>query len=213
MSRPPTTNSYVLAELRAAIASGRLRPGEQVRQDALAERLGVSRVPIREALKILEGEGQVTYAPHRGYFVAELSLADLREVYRIRELLEAEAIGQAVPKMTAADAERLVELHEDAARCAATGDISGMIAANRQFHFTVFECCDMPRLVRLIRLLWDATDAYRSRYYHDTANRERACAEHEAIVTAIAANDAAEAIRLAAAHRDAAVRALADSVL
>ena len=90
--RPPTAQEAVLAELRRAIAAGELRPGEQVLQDALAERFGVSRVPLREALKILEGEGQVTYRPHRGYFVAELDLDDLREVYRIRDLLETEAI-------------------------------------------------------------------------------------------------------------------------
>ncbi len=91
-SRPPTAQEAVLVELRKEIASGALRPGEQVLQEAIADRLGVSRVPLREALKILEGEGQVVYHPHRGYFVAELSVADLVEVYRIRDLLEAEAV-------------------------------------------------------------------------------------------------------------------------
>ena len=95
--RPPTAQEAVLAELRRAIVTGELAPGEQVLQDALAERFGVSRVPLREALKILEGEGQVTYRPHRGYFVAELDVDDLREVYRIRDLLESEAVRVAVP--------------------------------------------------------------------------------------------------------------------
>ena len=101
--RPPTAQEAVLTELRRAIVTGELRPGEQVRQDALAEQFGVSRVPLREALKILEGEGQVTYLPHRGYFVAELDVADLREVYRLRDLLETEAVRAAVPRLTDAD--------------------------------------------------------------------------------------------------------------
>jgi DNA-binding GntR family transcriptional regulator len=82
--RPPTTQEAVLAELRRMIARGEIRPGAQIVQDALADELGVSRVPLREALKMLEGEGLVTYRPHHGYFVTELSLADLLEVYRIR---------------------------------------------------------------------------------------------------------------------------------
>ena len=83
----------MLTEVRSLIATGRMRPGEQIVQEALALELGVSRVPLREALKILEGEGQVTYVAHRGYFVALLSLADLLEVYRMREILEAEAVS------------------------------------------------------------------------------------------------------------------------
>src|SRR5690606_32639587 len=75
--KPPTAQQAVLAELRRFIASGSLRPGQQIRQDTLSAELGVSRVPLREALKILEGEGQVTYEAHRGYFVTELSLRDL----------------------------------------------------------------------------------------------------------------------------------------
>ena len=105
--RPPTAQEAVLAELRRLITAGLLRPGQQIVQDALAVQFGVSRVPLREALKILEGEGQVTYVAHRGYFVTELSLSDLIEVYRIREILEAEAVSIAVPQMTAEDIHRL----------------------------------------------------------------------------------------------------------
>lgn len=91
MARPPTTQEFVLQELRNAIVRGELPPRQPIRQDAIAQRFGVSRVPLREALKILEAEGQVVYRPHRGYSVAELALSDLLEVYRLRQLLESEA--------------------------------------------------------------------------------------------------------------------------
>lgn len=87
-----TAQEAVLQELRSALAAGTLTPGQQLIQEDLAEELGVSRVPIRESLKILEGEGHVTYHPNRGYFVTELSATDLSELYRIREILEAEAL-------------------------------------------------------------------------------------------------------------------------
>ena len=103
----------MLAALRRALVSGELAPGEQVRQESLAERFGVSRVPLREALKILEGEGRVVYLPHRGYFVAELSLDDLLEVYRMRELLEAEAVMVAVPRLGASDLAAISAACED----------------------------------------------------------------------------------------------------
>ncbi len=207
--RPPTVNAYVLAELRKSIATGGLPPGRQVRQDAFAEELSVSRVPIREALKILEGEGLVSYEPHRGYFVTKLSLGDLREVYRIRELLEAEAITEGTPKLSGADIERLTDLSGDIERCAVAEDIAGMTTANRQFHFTLFGASAMPRLIRLLRVLWDATDAYRSLYYTEPGNRDRVCAEHTAMIAAARSGDADAVVRLAATHRVAAVQALA----
>ncbi len=165
--RPPTAQEAVLAELRRTIVTGELKPGEQILQDALAERFGVSRVPLREALKILEGEGQVTYQPHRGYFVTELDVDDLREVYRIRDLLESEAARIAVPLLTDTDLDRLEAAADDVDRADQSGDLVAMTAANRVFHFTLLEAAKMPRLVRLSRVLWDATDAYRSFYYAD----------------------------------------------
>ena len=203
--RPPTAQEAVLAELRRAIVSGRLRPGEQVRQDALAERLGVSRVPLREALKILEGEGAVTYVPHRGYFVAELSLADLEEVYRIRELLEDEAVRAAVPLLTEPDLDHLAELVDDCERAGDVGDVDAMTDANRRLHFVLYEASERPRLVRLVRILWDATDVYRALYYAEPANRARVEAEHRAVLAALRRRDADEAVRLLAEHREHAV--------
>ena len=206
--RPPTAQESVLAQLRRVIASGQLRPGEQVRQDALAERFGVSRVPLREALKILEGEGQVTYRPHRGYFVAELDLADLREVYRIRDLLETEAVHVAAGQITQeqlAEAERALL---DVEAAAAASDLAAMTDGNRRFHFTLIEAAHMPRLSRLVRILWDATDAYRSRYYAEASHRAAVVDEHRDILDAMRAGDAETAGAILRAHRERAVAAL-----
>ncbi len=206
--RPPTAQEAVLAELRRAIISGELRPGEQVLQDALAERFGVSRVPLREALKILEGEGQVIYRPHRGYFVAELDIDDLREVYRIRDLLESEAVRVAVPKITREQITALAEALEAVEHASAAGDLQMMTEANRRFHFGLIESAGMPRLSRLVRVLWDATDVYRSLYYSDGNHREAVHDEHRAVLEAVRLGDAERAVTELRTHRDRAVSAL-----
>jgi DNA-binding GntR family transcriptional regulator len=210
--RPPTAQEAVLTELRRAIAAGELAPGEQVLQDALADRFGVSRVPLREALKILEGEGQVTYRPHRGYFIAELDMEDLREVYRIRDLLESEALEAAVARLTDDDLDDLGRALEDIDAAAATDDISSMAKANRLFHLGIVEAAGMPRLSRLVRILWDATDVYRARYYADAKHRRDVHAEHEAILRSLRARDVEAAKKLLREHRDHAVRTLEASM-
>lgn len=207
--RPPTAQQFVLGELRRAITTGRLRPGAPIRQDALAEELQVSRVPLREALKTLEGEGLVTHEAHKGYCVATLSLNDLREVYRIRELLEEEAIRHAVARLGDADVGRLEAAQEEVERAAEAGDVPAMAAANRVFHMTLFECAGKPRLVRLIRTLWDSTDAYRSMYYGDPGNRERVVEEHRATLDALRRRAVNEALTTLNVHRDHAVAELA----
>jgi DNA-binding GntR family transcriptional regulator len=206
--RPPTAQQFVLEELRRAITSGRLRPGAPIRQDVVAEEFGVSRVPLREALKTLQGEGLVTYRAHRGYYVEELSLDDLREVYRIRTLLEEEAVRRAAARMTPADLAALDRAEDDVERAAQAGDVLAMAAANRAFHMALYEYAGMPRLARLIRTLWDATDAYRSIYYGEDINRERVIGEHRAALTALRDGDADEAVRVLDVHRAHAVTAL-----
>ncbi|MFI5660833.1 GntR family transcriptional regulator [Streptomyces sp. NPDC051684] len=205
--RPPTAQQFVLEELRRAITSGEIRPGMPIRQDALAEQLGVSRVPLREALKTLEGQSLVVHHAHRGYFVAELSLAELREVYRIREILEAEAVREAM-RAGSAVLDALEEAQEDVEAQAAAADVAAMAAANRRFHFVLFEASGMQRLVRLIATLWDATDAYRSLYYADSMSREHVLVEHRAVLDALREGRTEDAVRLLDGHREHAVAAL-----
>lgn len=204
--RPPTAQEFVLGELRRAIVSGELRPGEQIRQEALAERLGTSRVPLREALKILEGEGQVAYHPHRGYFVAELSSSDLVEVYHIRRLLEDDAVATALPLLTDGDIEAMVDALTAIEEAADREDIPAMTAANRAFHFLLFDRAGLQRTSRLIRQLWDATDAYRSLYFAAPDNRDTVRREHRAILEAARERDVPRTIALLHAHRDQAVQ-------
>lgn len=206
--KPPTAQEAVLAALRHFIATGQLRPGEQVLQDALALELGVSRVPLREALKILEGEGQVTYVPHRGYFVARLSLSDLVEVYRIRELLEPEAVRAAMAALTPADRSRIIDAEEAVRTAADALDMTAMAQANRRLHFALFEACPLSRLVRIIGLLWDATEVYRSVYFSEPDNRQLVEGEHRELVAAVLADDVERVLDVLDAHRRHAIAAL-----
>ncbi|KQX49895.1 MULTISPECIES: GntR family transcriptional regulator [unclassified Streptomyces] len=206
--RPQTAQQFVLGELRRAITSGELRPGGQIRQDALAARFEVSRVPLREALKALEAEGLVVHHIHRGYFVAELSLADLEEIYRIRELLETEAVRRAVGLLPDGIVAALEGIQREVERAAEEGDVTAMAAANRRFHFTLIEASGMPRLVRLIATLWDSTDAYRSLYYTEDPHRKQAVREHRAVISALRQGDEEATVRWLDEHRAHAVAAL-----
>jgi len=206
--RPATAPAFVLAQLRRAIIAGELLPGQPLRQDALAERFGVSRVPLREAFKVLESEGQVVYTPHRGYKVATLSLTDLLEVYRIRELLEAEAVRVAIRRSADDVVAKLRAAAQEVETASAAGDLLTMTEANRRFHFLMVTAARMPRLEKLIQVLWDATETYRFVYYGDEGNRHRVENEHRRIIEAFADRDADQVITLLNEHRNHAVDAL-----
>jgi len=211
--KPPTAQEAVLATLRSDIATGLLALGEQLVQDELARRYGVSRVPIREALRILEAEGLLAYHAHRGYFVSELSVEDLAEVYRIRELLEAEALSLVVAEIRDDDIDDLASLLAEVERATADGDVAAITEANRAFHFAMLDACGMPRLVRMIRMLWDATDAYRAVYFHEPANLERVNAEHRQMLDALRERDAPRLVAVQSQHRQRSASAVTDRIL
>jgi len=206
--RPPTAQEAVLAEIRRMLVTGELAPGTPVRQEAVADRLAVSRVPVREALKVLEGEGHVVYLPRRGYVVSELSVADLTEVYRLRELLEAEAIRVAVPRLDDATVVAIERAAHDVDAAGRRGDLVAMTSCNREFHFLLFDAAGMPRLSRTLRQLWDATDVYRGVYFAGTGNRRRVADDHAALVAALRARDVRAAVAVQKSHRDASVSAV-----
>jgi len=196
-----TAQEVVLRALRTDLVTGHFAPGEQLVQESIAERLGVSRVPLREALKILEAEGHVTYHPHRGYFVTQLSTDDLLEVYRLREILETEALEHAVPMLTPVDCDALAELITGVDHAIRDDDVRSISEANRRFHFALFEFSGMPRLVKLIRQLWDATEAYRSVYFASPPNRDRIHDEHIEILEALRRGDIDGTVRWHNIHR------------
>ncbi len=213
MNRKATAQSVVLSALREDIVSGVLGPGDQLVQETLAERYGVSRVPLREALKMLESEGQVINHPNRGYFVAELSVDDLREVYYLRSLLEDAALRQAIPTLDDADIEDIAALCDEIDDAALAEDVVLMAAANRRFHFAIYDAAGMPRLSRLLRQLWDATDAFRALYYQRSTNRERVSAEHAQMMVALRARDSDAVVQLHDAHRAHSVAAVEDMLM
>jgi DNA-binding GntR family transcriptional regulator len=208
LQRVVTVQHATLLWLRERLAAGDLAPGMQLRQEALSTEFGVSVPPVREALKTLEAEGQVVYAPHRGYFVASLSAAELAENYRIRELLETEAAERAVPLMGQAELERMEDAARDMERAHRSEDVRSLTEANHRFHFTVFDAAGLPRMAELIRMLWDTTDRYRSLYFATPVHRRRVNHEHREILAAVAGHDTELAVHLLRAHREHALDAL-----
>ena len=208
LSRVTTVQHATLQWLREQIATGVYEPGAQLRQEILAREFGVSVPPVREALQTLEAEGQVLYAPRRGYFVADLSATELSEAYRIRDLLESEAIARAVPVLDETDLERMRASIKDMSAAHRRGDLLALTEANRRFHFTIFDAAGMPRLSQMIRVLWESTDRYRSLYFSNAGHRRLVDTEHKAIMEAVTSGRAADAVRLLREHRQHALDAL-----
>lgn len=205
---PQTRNAAVLDELRQRILRGTLKPGDRILADVIASELGISRVPVREALRVLEGERQVSYEPHRGYFVTELRFADLIELYLMRHLLEGEALRRSVPKLDDEDFDRMQLALNELEEAHNAGDIAGHSVANRSFHWAFLEQLDMPRLLGEIKTLYDQCDGYGSLYYNSLRNRQTSRREHVALFKAAKKRDTDEVISLLLAHRQHVVEAL-----
>ncbi|MGV9796609.1 GntR family transcriptional regulator [Mycobacterium sp. NPDC003449] len=208
LGRPPTTQSFVLQELRSWLISGEVAPGSRIHQEALAERLGVSRHPVREALQILKGEGQVAYIPQRGYYVADLDPAELHEIYLLREVLENKATELATPLLNTDDIDALEAIYDEIDSAMARDDIAALMAANRRFHFRLLTPCGLSRLMRLVSQLWDQSNPYRFRHFGEVANREISQREHRLMLDAARAGDTERLIKLSDQHRAHAVPTL-----
>ncbi|MCV7286343.1 GntR family transcriptional regulator [Mycolicibacterium wolinskyi] len=198
--RPKTAQQAVAEALRRDITSGKLAPGSWIVQESLAEHFGMSRIPIREALKTLEAEEYITYVPHSGYRVAKLGLEELLEVFRLRDILEAELIRDAMPEVTDEVIERMRDQMAEMDRAAAAGDLIGVGLANREFHFLTFEASRMARTKRIVNQLWNTADAYRPLYAH-LMDLDKVNSEHVLLVEAMAARDVERVVALNHEHR------------
>jgi DNA-binding GntR family transcriptional regulator len=196
-----------LAELREAIVRGDLAPGAPIRQSATAEQLGLSIIPVREALKTLAGEGIVTYAPQRGYTVTELGPHSVDGIFRLRELLEGEAELSAVARLRPEDVAAMRAALNDQRAAVDAVAVQAVISANRRLHFALFDRCDNEWLLRFVTQLWEALEPHRALSYRRAAvagdlGRARAIlADHEEIVASLEAGKTDLALRRLAEHR------------
>lgn len=192
-----TATEFVEAALRQGILSGTLVGGMPLRQDELATALGVSRMPLREALRQLEAKALVEFHPHRGAVVASITADDAADISAIRHALEPAALALSLPHLTAADFALADELIAD---MDAETDPGRMGELNRRFHMTLYARAGRPRLLALTEQHLAAADRYLRFQFAALEYQTRSQAEHRALLAACRAGDEATACAQVAGH-------------
>jgi DNA-binding GntR family transcriptional regulator len=190
----------VVDELQRMIINGELLPGQQVRQEVMAERLGVSRLPIREGLRQLTAEGLVRHVHNVGYTVARLEQSEFDQIYLMRAALEQEILL----RLPVLDNDALVEIRalgDEVIEAADRVDILAMRLSNQAFHFAMFDRSPMNLMVHELRRLWILAMPYHLAYLYDPQGRAAVLAEHEAMIDALKAHDNQRLVELMNAHR------------
>jgi len=184
-----TIAERVYDQLRRAILTGELAPGERLDQAGLAQRFGASLVPVREALARLQADGLVRIVPHRGAFVQSMSPDTLMEVYAMRELLEEDAARLAAPHLSDDDLAELQRLVDAMADATLSEDYGALFEFNREFHFTIYRAARRPNLLQIIEQLWNHGDHYRRSYTQVPERARQALEEHRVILAACRRRD------------------------
>lgn len=188
----------ILAE---RILSGELKPGDRIKQDELAVELNISRIPVRDALRILETRGLVSLKANAGARVTSLTVRDMEVSYQIRESLEPMLLAESMPNLTSEDIE---EMRETKARLDAVTDLDEYLPLSRQFHWASFRRHEAPLLAQIVERLWDTTQSYRRAYAHlafqDEARLQVMRAERDLLFGAIERREIDLAPRILGMH-------------
>ncbi len=197
---PSTVASQRVADhLRTAILSGRLSPGSRIMQEEIAASLGSSRLPVREALRIMEAEGLVVLKPNSGAWVSKMDLTECEDTYKIRERLEPLALAESIPHLEAASIDRLEEIQDD---IESNDDVDRFLTLDRELHLATYAGCRNAQLTTMIHRFWNTTQHYRRAYTRiaDSTGRRLVNAEHRLIIAAVRQTDVPDAERFLAAH-------------
>lgn len=192
-----TIADQVAELLRQRILTGQLRGGQPIRQEHLAAELGVSRIPLREALKQLAAEGFVTITSHKGAMVAELSVPEVEELFELRLRLETWLLEQAMPAMGAAE---IAELEANLVEQRRPDVLPRWGELNWRLHETMYRPAGRPITLRLLKNIHDKIDRYLRLEVTMRAGRDRGLAEHEALVAFCRKRDLAGALSLLERH-------------
>ena len=184
-----TVTSMVQERVRQAILDGLLEAGSRIDQNQLAVDLNVSLVPVREALKKLEGEGFVQIVPRRGAFVTTATVAVMEDLYFTRQILEGQAAYHAAPQMTTEQIDKLENLMRKMDVALNHHDFDSFMRLNREFHFVIYDAAGSRYLSNIIASLWELSERYRYRYMFMKDQGASIQREHQAITQACRAHD------------------------
>ena len=194
----------VFLTLRKAILKGELQPGERLMEIALANRLGVSRTPVREAIRMLEHEGLVVMKPRRGAQVAKITEQELNDVLEVRKSLEMLAANKACERMTEEDMKAMRDAGAEFRKLALNPhcDLTALTEADVAFHDTIYRGTRNRRLNQILANLREQMYRFRLEYLKDASIRESLVSEHEEIMRAVAGRDGELAAGLIGKHMD-----------
>lgn len=190
----------VFKTLRQAILTGELKPGERLMEIHLANRLGVSRTPIREAIRMLELEGLVTMIPRKGAEVSRISKQDISDVLEVRASLDALAVRLCCERITDEEISRLEDAATAFSKAIASGDLTEVARADVDFHDIIVEASQNKRLVQMVNNLAERVYRYRLEYIKDKSSHKNLIKEHREILDFIKAGDARNAEEAIISH-------------
>jgi DNA-binding GntR family transcriptional regulator len=193
------TSARVAAYVRDLILRDELKPGDRIRQEEIADRTGASRLPVREALKLLEAEGLVEHTLHKGARVPRLSMHELDVIYRMRERLEPVALAESLPHLTDGDLTRLEDLQQ---QIEADTDLDRFLELDRQFHLGTYSGCHIDPLNAIVTRFWNSTQHYRRAYVAlgGQARMWVVNSEHRLLLDAVVRRDATDAEQFLEGH-------------
>ncbi len=203
------------SQIRAMILSGALPPGDQIREEWLAEQCGVSRTPVREALRRLESELFIRRSERKRSFVADWSLDDIEDAFVLRELMEGLAARRAAQRISAQQLDRLSAENSaiEAAISTPQPDVSAFLEHNRNFHAIILEAANSPRLTNLLARLIEQPVVWRTAQSYDVADLQRSHRDHAELLAAFARGDGGWAETVMASHIRRAFHTYADAHL
>ncbi len=192
----------VFKTLRQGILKGDLKPGERLMEIHLAGKLGVSRTPIREAIRMLELEGLVTMVPRKGAEVARISKQDLRDVLEVRRSLDSLAVSLACERITDEEKEDLKNAEADFEKAIETSDATTIAEADVRYHDVILKASKNGRLMQMVNNLAERVYRYRLEYIKDKRNHLRLIEEHRKIMKYIDEGDKINACSMIEMHID-----------
>jgi DNA-binding GntR family transcriptional regulator len=199
MTSPEAASQRVATYLRDAILTGEISPGEWIRQAEIADRLGASRLPVREALRILQAEGLADYETNRGSRVPKLEMHEVDVLYQMRERLEPLALIESIPHLSQDQLDQLAAIQD---RIEGVTDVREFVILDREFHLLTYAGCAISQLRASVLRMWNSTQHYRRVFVTITGPSRQwvITAEHRLLLDAITRQDAIDAERYLSGH-------------